>query len=92
MQLNTLAKQHIEFCKSKGLPIGKFDLAFVISRIEIEVQETIEAFSQSDERVQEELVDVLLQTIQALAIIDPDIESAIKRKIEINKKRVWKKK
>ena len=86
MQINTLAKDHIAFCKSKGLPIDRSRLPFLIERIKIEIREVETA--QAD-NVQEELVDVLLQTIKALAVIDPDIESAIKKKIIINKGRTW---
>ena len=90
MQINQLAKDHIEFCQSKGLPVEKIDLIFLIERIQKEAQEAREAHREGNmEHVQEELVDVLLQTIQALAVIDPDLESAIKKKIIINRDRTW---
>lgn len=96
MNLNKLAKDHIKFCKSKGLPVEKKDLPSLIHRIREELNEVdieldlVMKLEANTDKLQEELVDVLLQTIQALAVIDIDVESAVLKKIKTNEKREWK--
>lgn len=94
MEINELAKQHLEFCEKKGLPIEIVDLPFLIGRIQSELDEVKEAFTKEHYvgHLQEELVDVLLQTMQALAVINPDVELAIKRKVSTNQSRKWREK
>jgi len=94
MNINQLAKDHIEFCKKKGLPVEMKHIIFLTGRVVIEANEALVEVNKiggftTKEKLQEELVDVFLQTIQALYVIDSDIESAIKKKQEINNKRTW---
>jgi len=94
MHINKLAKDHIAFCKRKGLPMENTqdNRLFLASRIYLEVIELHhEVEVDNKEKTLEEATDVLLQVIQLMAVIDPDIESAIKKKIIINKDRTWKK-
>lgn len=83
----------INLCKEKGFPLEKEDTGFLLARIQIELAECFEAHHQekNEEHLKEELIDVLIQTIQAVSALDGNVEELFNIKMNINKDREWRK-
>lgn len=80
----------IKLCKEKGFPMKKKDIDFLIRRIEQELLECKEDVVKKDyEHLKEELIDVLIQTVQAISAIGGNVEELFNTKMNKNFKRKW---
>lgn len=88
--MNKEAKEVLKLAKEKGFPHThtKENSDFLLQRIQEEINEARGNW-WDNEQYQEELIDVLIQTLQALAVIDSDIDTAFRKKMDENWKRNW---
>ena len=78
----------MRLAKEKGFPMQKSNKNFLIQRIEVELEEV--KHYKNDENLKEEIIDVIIQSIQLLSVMGGDLEEEFKKKMEINFKRNWK--
>ena len=91
MTINKAAEEVIKLAKAKGFPHQMKDMDFLLRRIEDETKEAkIELGRLNYNNLRKELTDTLIQVIQALAVIDTDVEGAFKETMKKNWKREWK--
>ena len=89
--MNKAAIQVMKLAKAKGFPHQMKDMDFLLRRIEDETKEAkIELGRLNYSNLRKELIDTLIQVLQALAVMDMDIEGAFKETMRENWKREWK--
>lgn len=85
-------REIIDEHKSCGTPCANHDellRCYAMDSIRKEVDE-LEMESASEEAYSEELADVIIMCMSVAGKLGIDIDAAVKRKMEINKRRPWK--
>lgn len=85
-------REIIDEHKSCGTPCANHDellRCYAMDSIRKEVDE-LEMASASEEAYSEELADVIIMCMSVAGKLGIDIDAAVKRKMEINKRRPWK--
>lgn len=77
----------MKLAKAKGFPRGRHDIGFLTRRIHTEVWEVLNATGRED--IIEECVDVIIQSIQAIAALGGDVQKEFRKKMDKNWKREW---
>jgi len=78
----------MNLAKKKGFPTEGKDILILLGRISVELGEAMDAyFKKKDNELKEELVDVLIQTLQALGTMNVDIDFLFNNKMCLNETR-----
>ena len=78
----------MKLAKSKGFPTEGKDILILMGRINVELGEAMDSyFKKKDDELKEELVDVLIQTLQALGAMNVDIDKLFDIKMGLNELR-----
>ena len=89
--MNKAAKDVRKLAKEKGFPYQMKDMDFLLRSIGDELEEAkIEHGRLNYTRLHGKLIDVLILVLQAIGVIDMDIDAAFKKKMAENFKRDWK--
>ena len=85
MEINEAVREVRRLALEKNFPLSKESLSFLLERIGVEFGEALDAFHSYDmENLSEELIDVLIQTLQALSVLGCDVEQEFKCKMMKN--------
>ncbi|WEG12344.1 MazG-like family protein [Pullulanibacillus sp. KACC 23026] len=87
--LKPIQKQIYENKIEKGFNVTNVELEFCLTQGEL--AEAFEAYRKKLPSLGEELADVAIYLYGLAEILGYDLDSEIKRKVEINKKRIYKK-
>lgn len=89
--VNELCREAYEIAKSKGWHDSPREMGTIIALIHSEVSEALEADRKGDyDNFVEELADVCIRIFDLCGSMGIDLNSAIEKKMEINRKRPYK--
>lgn len=89
--VNELCHEAYEIAKSKGWHDSPREMGTIIALIHSEVSEALEADRKGDyDNFVEELADVCIRIFDLCGCMGIDLNSAIEKKMEINRKRPYK--
>lgn len=91
MAINKMCNEAFEIAKANGWHEEEREMGTILALIHSEVSEALEADRKRDkENFEEELADVCIRVFDLCGSKGIDLDSAIKRKMEDNKKRSYK--
>lgn len=91
--LDSIQQEIYNLALANSLPVGKQEADEIISRIQKELDEVRDANSKnrSADKVSEETVDVLIQSVQLIAALGGNVSHSYRQKMDKNWERHWNK-
>ena len=83
--MNRDVRQVIRFARQKRLPTENKSIHLLLTRISIELGEAQDAYMKGNSKqLKQELIDVLIQTLQALGAMSVDVDKEFQKTMAAN--------